>query len=65
MGCTGAPITGTWWALHRVGGVHDPAADFAGLVQDVGMWALVWGSRQATGASFNKSVAGAFGASSR
>lgn len=65
MGLPGATTTGSWWALHRVQGVHDPTADFAGLVQDVQMWALVWGSQQATGASFSKSVAGAFGVSSR
>lgn len=41
MELPGATITGSWWALHRVEGVHDPTADFAaGLVQDVGMWAL-------------------------
>lgn len=65
MGRTGATITGTWWALHGVGAVHDPTADSAGLVQDVGTRALVQGSQQATGASFSKNVAGAFGGSSR
>lgn len=64
-GCTGVTITGIWWPPHRVEGVHGPSIDFAGLVQDVEMWALVWASHQATGVSFNKSAAGAFGASSR
>lgn len=27
--CTGVTITGIWWPLHRVEGVHGPNIDFA------------------------------------
>lgn len=60
-GCTGVTITGIWWPLHRWRESMAPALTLQAWFR-VEMWALVWAH---TGVSFNKSAAGAFGASSR